>query len=338
MKSSVKKRNPMISIAKAIGIMLMVIGHVYDKESWGVHYIYMFHMPLFFVLSGYFLKVPQSGKDFLVFVKKKIIGLYVPFLAWTVLFILVHNFLLHFDIGAGYYSVRDMLYALVKTAVTFASTERVLVGFWFLKALFTAVVFVAAFGFAAQKMRISIYHVSAISLTLALLMLLLGISNKTIFGMLYGSFFLGFGFLFKKINLERVLPSCAWLVIMAIMVLVVSRLYSDVANTEMLYVDKVTVLPFALSGCVGSALVISVSDKIATFAKRDIVDFLRYAGDHTMIILALHYPLIKIFDHCFIRAFDGMEPLRLALGGVGILLPLAIYRVYESARVKYRNR
>ena len=30
-----KKRDPMISIAKAIGIILMVVGHVYDKESWG---------------------------------------------------------------------------------------------------------------------------------------------------------------------------------------------------------------------------------------------------------------------------------------------------------------
>lgn len=319
--ASVKKRNPMISIAKAIGIMLMVIGHVYDKESWGVHYIYMFHMPLFFVLSGYFLKVPQSGKDFLVFAKKKILGLYVPFLAWTVLFVLVHNLLLHFDIGVGHYSVRDMFYALLKTAVTFESTERVLVGFWFLKALFTAVVFVVAFGYAARKMSISIYHISAISLTLALLMLLLGMSNRTIFGMLYGSFFLGFGFLFKKINLGRVLSSCAWIVIMAIIVLVFSRLYSDMANTEMLYVDKVTVLPFALSGCVGSALVMSVSDKIAVCAKRGIVEILRYAGDHTMIILALHYPLIKIFDFYFMRAFDGVEPLRFALGGGNRLSP-----------------
>ena len=86
-----KRINPMISIAKAIGIIFMVVGHVYDKESWGVHYIYMFHMPLFFVLSGYFFKCPRTKKDMIAFVKKKIVGLYIPYLLWTIFFILKIN-------------------------------------------------------------------------------------------------------------------------------------------------------------------------------------------------------------------------------------------------------
>lgn len=68
---NVQRRNPMISIAKAIGIILMVIGHVFDKESWGIHFIYMFHMPLFFVLSGYFFKEPRSATELFKLAKKK---------------------------------------------------------------------------------------------------------------------------------------------------------------------------------------------------------------------------------------------------------------------------
>lgn len=47
-----------IDYAKAIAIILMVLGHCYWKDS--VPYlssaIYSFHMPLFFIMSGYFIK------------------------------------------------------------------------------------------------------------------------------------------------------------------------------------------------------------------------------------------------------------------------------------------
>lgn len=111
-KRKIQKRNAMISIAKAIGIILMVTGHVFDKESWGVHYIYMFHMPLFFVLSGYFFKTPRSLRDLFVFLKKKIIGLYLPYLLWSTSFILLHNFLLKYDIGENAYSLSTMICCL----------------------------------------------------------------------------------------------------------------------------------------------------------------------------------------------------------------------------------
>lgn len=121
----------MISIAKAIGIILMVVGHVYNKESWGVHFIYMFHMPLFFVLSGYFFKAPQNFTELLKFTRKKIIGLYLPYLLWTILFVFLHNFLLKFGIGELAYSWNAAIGCVCRSALTFVTTEKVLVGFWF---------------------------------------------------------------------------------------------------------------------------------------------------------------------------------------------------------------
>lgn len=49
----VKKRNDTLSIVKAIGIILMVIGHS-GCPKYLNDYLYMFHMPLFFFCSGYF--------------------------------------------------------------------------------------------------------------------------------------------------------------------------------------------------------------------------------------------------------------------------------------------
>lgn len=65
-----KKRNSMISIAKAIGIILMVIGHVYDKESWGgTLYIYVSYafvlcpFWLFFQISPFIQRVSYLSKE-----------------------------------------------------------------------------------------------------------------------------------------------------------------------------------------------------------------------------------------------------------------------------------
>ena len=46
-------RNNYISIAKAIGIILMVAGHS-GCPALINNFLYLFHMPLFFVCSGYF--------------------------------------------------------------------------------------------------------------------------------------------------------------------------------------------------------------------------------------------------------------------------------------------
>ena len=45
-------RIPEIDIAKGVGILLVVIGHNLPVESMLRNYIYTFHIPLFFVLSG----------------------------------------------------------------------------------------------------------------------------------------------------------------------------------------------------------------------------------------------------------------------------------------------
>ena len=79
-KAGSLKREDSISVAKAIGIVLMVVGHVYPKDSIGVHFIYCFHMPLFFFLSGCFFKEIQYLDDLKILVWKRIKRLYIPFL------------------------------------------------------------------------------------------------------------------------------------------------------------------------------------------------------------------------------------------------------------------
>lgn len=78
-----------LDIAKGIAILLVVMGHLLQFNMEGssstavYNFIYSFHMPLFFMLSGYVaaLKSEKSLKP-LVFLRKKVISLVLPFFTW----------------------------------------------------------------------------------------------------------------------------------------------------------------------------------------------------------------------------------------------------------------
>ena len=85
-----------ISIAKAWGIILMVLCHA--EVALPVRtFVATFHMPLFFYYAGYCFKDKYLEQSF-VFVKKRIIGLYVPFVKWGLFFLLLHNILFRLNI------------------------------------------------------------------------------------------------------------------------------------------------------------------------------------------------------------------------------------------------
>lgn len=68
------QRDITIDIAKGIGIFLVVLGHV-PILMWLATPIYIFHMPLFFFLSGMFFHLNEDRKMGLY---KKIRTLIIP--------------------------------------------------------------------------------------------------------------------------------------------------------------------------------------------------------------------------------------------------------------------
>ncbi len=70
-------RLPSLDVAKGIGIILVVWAHAKGPFS---SYIYQFHMPFFFLISGYLFN-PKS--TFRQFARRKIMSLYVPFILWN---------------------------------------------------------------------------------------------------------------------------------------------------------------------------------------------------------------------------------------------------------------
>ena len=72
------KRLADIDIAKGIGIILVVLGHLLSESGGVLHdWIYSFHMPLFFVLSGITLSPGRS-------LTKLAFRTLIPYLVWSV--------------------------------------------------------------------------------------------------------------------------------------------------------------------------------------------------------------------------------------------------------------
>jgi acyltransferase len=72
-------RNPTIDVMKGIGISLVVLGHVWHSPAFLQKIIYAFHMPLFFLISGYlFNEVKVRGMLAKDFIYGRIRRLYFP--------------------------------------------------------------------------------------------------------------------------------------------------------------------------------------------------------------------------------------------------------------------
>ena len=84
-------RSTQFTIVKAIAIICVVLSHA-GISGWLSHFVYIFHVPIFFLCAGYFFHTKYLDDD-RTFIVHRIKGLYWPFLRWSVFFLIIHNLL-----------------------------------------------------------------------------------------------------------------------------------------------------------------------------------------------------------------------------------------------------
>ena len=121
-----KKRNLTLDFARGFAILLMIYDHIIGHGK----VITSFHMPLFFIISGYLLK----DQPFRQTLKKKAKGLLLPYLEFAGLAILVGFFKAIFILHANWQATGNYLFH--KMVDTLCARDIWLL--WFLLALFEA--------------------------------------------------------------------------------------------------------------------------------------------------------------------------------------------------------
>ena len=137
-------RDQTLDILKGFGIILMVVAHS-GAPVWLHDFIYTFHMPLFFIASGWFFS-ERCLDDTRGFAVRKIKCIYWPYWKWCIIFLLLHN--VFYSVGflnnsygssdsvSHFYSIKNMAVYLLDFTFRMTSYEGYLLGaYWFVRSL-----------------------------------------------------------------------------------------------------------------------------------------------------------------------------------------------------------
>lgn len=134
-KSAKKNRNDYVDCLKGWGILLVVAGHC----SFGLLLWidpYSFHMPLFFIIAGFYLKHEDSG----TFIKKKVKQLLIPYYEYFLYAALLTLFLSYISVYLGPTQAVDILSVRNLVVLPFLNSHNygIICPLWFVTTLFLA--------------------------------------------------------------------------------------------------------------------------------------------------------------------------------------------------------
>lgn len=353
------KRNTTISICKGIAIILMVIGHAEAPELI-TNFIYTFHMPLFFIAAGYFFSRKYLQQPW-QFISKRIKGLYIPFLTWSLIFLLLHN--LWFKIGllneqygnwtggvTHPYTLNSAIQRIIRIFTDMSGYDEFIAGaFWFFRGLLVAsIVFLLLYKLLDSKTKLKptscliIICLSMLAFTWS--HIFFGFKIKLIpnggWRETWGIFFFAIGVLFRtyetryKVNLWITMLFFAFLCVAAV------EHFSGM-NNRGLYQDLIT-LP--LTGLIGFLLIYNISSYISRKDTK-LRSWLTFIGDNTLYIFILHIIAFKPVSLLKIHWY-GLDPAQIGCHMVihdhhddyfwilysisGILLPIGTLLLWRS--------
>lgn len=158
------KRFLSVDIAKGISIIAIVLGHINFQYPAGQLvntkdlFIYLWHVAVFFLLAGFFIKEEQLVQPKLWF-KKKFSSLYLKILYFYIPAVLLHNVL----IKIGWYSLESTdpvinTYSMMEFAkqtvlvLCLGGREPIVGAMWFVYVLFMALIGLSVVSWAIKKL------------------------------------------------------------------------------------------------------------------------------------------------------------------------------------------
>lgn len=310
-----------VDVLKGMGIILVILQHcipIVAKENMILKSIsdaiLSFHMPLFFVASGYLYKLGESK----TFFTKKVFSLLLPTIIFQGLNFLLSIVLLY----CGYYSYSEV--------VLFA-------GFWFLQSLFniSCVYYIFDNIFTCNKTK-KTFLFAIISVFTLVLGLLYAYKNpgdqNSIAISCIGFFFYTLGVALRAVARFIKKTKCSFLfenrvcsLIVGILALSIVFLLSGKNIPVFMYMNLYgNPIIFVLTAVLGSISLYLLSRSIQS---NPIMEFF---GKNSLIILLTHFPVYKIVMKSMTVIFSN-EYLSLTIGFLIVLL-------IETIIVKFVNR
>ena len=327
------KRINWIDFAKGGAIILVVLGHV-NTPSRLQDFIYVFHMPFFFVTAGFLLNLSKWGgaENFRPFAAKLFNRLLVPYYVAEILWYPIWYVVCHEMQYPGYlgrlwrWNEFTPLDVLLGIFVGNSYNNVLILGqLWFLPCLLlTELIFVALYNrlnkIGAKIFMLAVVTCSCIGLTVGKIFILpMGFDIA-----LTAQIFLLAGILIRRYNVvERLSPKLCGVLTL---ILIVAFEFNDrVEMSAALYGNS---LMFCAGGVTGTLLIMKIS---ALMTGGKIFSTISLCGRQSMMILVLHPIAANVFYEIIARATNFppeiffTEPTIIFGATVtGVLIPLTI--------------
>ncbi len=295
-----RKRIYYIDILRAIAIILVIVGHIpYLGFSPEVHkYIYAFHIPLFFFVSGMSLCFTNYEKlNLKSNLKKRFTRIYLPYLIWAILLALPNLSLT---------TIPKILYGTHQSIGQVSNSSL-----WFLPVLFTTIIFLDVIIYYINKKNLQKYLPL---LLVVLLIVSILVPQQSIFQSILGGHnlplgidiipmaatFMLSGYIFQTRKQSSAFNSPFYITLPLLILFLSLSIYFALNNdvnyvlmAENRYGNYLYFFVAAFSGIATSFLTSTIIEKYTTHLS----NLFQRIGSDTMMLFILHkYPLFLIND------------------------------------------
>ncbi len=353
MMSVAIKRDSKIDVLKGFAIILMVAGHALMPAGF-YRFISLFHMALFYFASGYLFKDSSCFEHKFQFVKRKFSGLYIPFVKWTLLYLLSLNVLMVFHIVPYSQNITDAnwyIKAVKLSLLHMMGGGDLLSGFWFLRSLLFAVILFAMIRCTCYRMltkvaSLKVCHLAytcAIFLTYFLFWIIqnVGGSQYIFLRDTTAVMILAMGHLFFTFQ-ERI--KFYWrLAVPCLLFLLIASMHCKIDFVAGGFHGPLFLFVCSFSGCYLCYYLSAFVSKKESILK----SFLSFCGKNSLFILATHLlffklvsllkiyvyhlPLEQLSEHPVIRAYIP-EWWWIAYTVIGVAGPLCFLKIFNHIK------
>jgi len=322
-----KKRIEWIDIARGIAILAVIVGHTlgpYNGKFVG-SWIFAFHMPIFFILSGYLYRQRGIGREFFNGIK----NLLVPYFATVVIMFLINFVALKVPHGLGIHAYFPNTKTAIISALFGAGSNVIgywkwqiqpIGALWFLLAMFIAIQLFNLIIVITNSFKGAEYIRFVICL---LLVIVGGILGRIVYlpwainAALFSVGFIYVGFLIQKYELLAKLSDTSYILWGGLWLISASFGYFNlnVPNSPNLFISF-------LGGVGGSLCVFRISQYFVKYESRHWLKLLKTYGRLSLIVLCFHLidlNVIGVAGHLY----------QIALPHTGVLTAVIIEIIYR---------
>lgn len=336
--------------------MLIVIGHSNGPLR---SFLYLFHVPSFFFISGMLYKDSYIKNPVQILIKR-IKSLYVPFILYSLGFVALHNTFVNWLVLTqkyGYNNTRSHIYNTgdyifaVRNVLTMGTPEQLLVPLWFITSLFTVTILMLLIDMSLSAAKTP--HKESIRAVLISSLFVVGMLISH-FGIILDRWFdvslvalwvFYIGYLYKRY--ENAIPITWQIALVALLFLILNSFYGTEEISGNAYPDPAF---FTVNFFAGTYIIIYISQYLDRF-KNAAIRFIKFAGDNSYHILALHFLAFKLASLIIIPIkgypidYIGEFPVIHAkaywwilYAVVGIVVPLLVVYIFKSSYQFLTNR